>query len=133
VGETVKKQFLLEGLHCANCANKIEKKVANLNAVKEANMNFANKTLNIEIQEHEEDISIGELQKLVDSVEDGVKVVEKNTFKPLKLVNKISVHKTIRKTISIGLLKHYPLHKVLSRLFSYTRYFKTNKYKKNRV
>ncbi len=105
MGETVKKQFLLEGLHCANCANKIEKKVANLNAVKEANMNFANKTLNIEIQEHEEDISIGELQKLVDSVEDGVKVVEKNTFKPLKLVNKMDDNGNIELNKSIYILE----------------------------
>lgn len=105
MGETVKKQFLLEGLHCANCANKIEKKVANLNAVKEANMNFANKTLNIEIQEHEEDISIEELQKLVDSVEHGVKVVEKNTFKPLKLVNKMDHNEETELNKSIYILE----------------------------
>lgn len=30
----------LEGLNCANCANKIEDKVSKLNGIKEANLNF---------------------------------------------------------------------------------------------
>ena len=27
MGETIKKELILNGLHCANCANKIEKEV----------------------------------------------------------------------------------------------------------
>ena len=34
-------KLLLKGLDCANCANKIEEKVNNLQEVNEANVNFS--------------------------------------------------------------------------------------------
>ena len=44
------KQYRLDGLDCANCAAKIEKKVSSLPNVKQANIQFATQTLTIEQQ-----------------------------------------------------------------------------------
>lgn len=46
----IKKELLLEGLDCANCAAKIEQKVNNLNSVNTATVNFMTKTLTIETE-----------------------------------------------------------------------------------
>ena len=43
-------KLFLEGLDCANCANKIEKRVNDLEEVKEANLNFTSLTLLIEVK-----------------------------------------------------------------------------------
>ena len=42
------KTFRLEGLDCANCANKIQKKVCKLDGVSSATVNFATAKLMIE-------------------------------------------------------------------------------------
>lgn len=46
----IKKELLLEGLDCANCAAKIEQKVKNLDSVNTATVNFMTKTLTIETE-----------------------------------------------------------------------------------
>ena len=38
-------KLILSGLTCANCANKIEKRVNDLEYIEEANLNFATSTL----------------------------------------------------------------------------------------
>ena len=47
-------KLVLSGLTCANCANKIETRVNNLEGVKEANLNFTTSTLTIEGNEGSE-------------------------------------------------------------------------------
>jgi Cd2+/Zn2+-exporting ATPase len=47
------KEFILDGLDCANCASKIEAKVNDIDGIKQAQMNFANKTLTVEIENDE--------------------------------------------------------------------------------
>ena len=47
----LRRKFILEGLDCANCASKIEEKVATLSGIQLANVNFPTKTLTIEIEE----------------------------------------------------------------------------------
>ncbi len=49
----LKKEVILEGLDCANCAAKIEDEVNKLNGVK-AYMNFMNKTLTLETESEQE-------------------------------------------------------------------------------
>ena len=44
-------KLVLNGLDCANCANKIEVRVNKINGIKEATMNFSTSTLTIEIKE----------------------------------------------------------------------------------
>ena len=81
------KEFILDGLNCANCAAKIETKVNAVKGVKQAQMNFANKTLTVEI---EDDLKIDEIlaetKKVVNSIEPGINIREKSIKKSSKKV-----------------------------------------------
>lgn len=77
----IKKKLLLKGLHCANCATKIERAVQKLNIIKEANYNFNNSTLIINLEETHKDSIIKTIQEIVDRIEPGVKVVDKENLK----------------------------------------------------
>jgi len=82
----VSKQFLLEGLDCANCAAKIERDVNGLNGVT-ASVNFATKTLSMQI---EEDSSVQSLivhaTKIVNKYEPDINVIEKDVKKNKRMV-----------------------------------------------
>ncbi|WP_172197089.1 heavy metal translocating P-type ATPase [Campylobacter sp. RM16188] len=68
----------IENLTCANCAAKIEAKIAKMHGIKEANLDFLGQKISItsdkKIKTNE---FIKEIQALVDSIEDGVLVSEK--------------------------------------------------------
>lgn len=68
----MKHEFILEGLHCANCAAKIEVKLEK----RYGDVRFSFATLELEIHTEEADIR-DEVQQIVDSIEDGVTVVPK--------------------------------------------------------
>ncbi|OPJ63330.1 heavy metal translocating P-type ATPase [Clostridium chromiireducens] len=81
----IKKEFILEGLGCANCAAKIEQKVNELEGINSANVNFLTKTLTLEIKEItgiEELIKV--VTNIVTSIESHVKVKEKVIEKSLR-------------------------------------------------
>ena len=81
----IKKEFILEGLGCANCAAKIEDKVSKINGINSANVNFLTKTLTLEIGElsiTQELISV--ITDIVQKIEAHVKVKEKQSDKLLK-------------------------------------------------
>ncbi len=42
------KQYKIENLDCAHCANKIQQKVARLDGVRQANLNFMMQKLSVE-------------------------------------------------------------------------------------
>ncbi|PRX27699.1 Cd2+/Zn2+-exporting ATPase [Orenia metallireducens] len=69
----IRERFILEGLNCANCAAKIEKRVSKLDEVKKSRMNFAIKTLDVEVDGDIEEIA-DKIAKVADEVEPGVKV-----------------------------------------------------------
>ncbi|MBQ3264668.1 MAG: cadmium-translocating P-type ATPase [Ruminococcus sp.] len=71
----MKHEFILEGLHCANCAAKIEAKLNKVPAYQEVLFSFA--TLELEIHTEKTDIR-DDVQQIVDSIEDGVTVVPKS-------------------------------------------------------
>ena len=83
-------KLVLNGLDCANCANKIELRVNKINGIKKATMNFSTSTLTIEIKEGilKEDI-IEEVKLIVKALEPNVQVQEKINDK--KLNNNIKV------------------------------------------
>ena len=72
-------RLILNGLTCANCANKIETKVNNLDNVKEAVLNFTTSTLIIEKKENTDtkDI-IDKAKEIVNKLEPKVKVFNKD-------------------------------------------------------
>lgn len=79
-------KFDLEGLHCANCAAKIETKLNQTAGIEEAVLNFSTKKIIAR-----SDLDKKELQKLVqtvvDSIEDGVTVTYKQEKKKTKLIS----------------------------------------------
>ncbi|WP_026889433.1 heavy metal translocating P-type ATPase [Clostridium beijerinckii] len=81
----VKKEFILEGLGCANCAAKMEQKINELDGINFANVNFLTKTLILEAKEANKlEELIGTVTNIVTNIESHVKVVEKITEKILK-------------------------------------------------
>ena len=85
------KQFKFDiiGLDCANCANKIERKLNDTENIKEAIVDFLNKKIIVISNEGNEENLLPLLQKIVDSVEENVKVsfISNNVYS-----NKINLH-----------------------------------------
>ena len=90
--DDVKKvKLLLKGLSCANCANKIESKVSNINGIKEATVNFATSTLIAEVfvNYNKEEI-INQIKDIVKSIEKDVIVeeVKGNIKRPARTISR---------------------------------------------
>lgn len=80
-----KREFILEGLGCANCAAKMEKKINELDGIDSANVNFVTKTLVLEAKEGNKlEELMGSVSNIVTSIESHVKVIEKAKGKILK-------------------------------------------------
>lgn len=76
----IARKYILEDLDCANCAMKIESAISKLNGVNNVSVVFATKTLSLE-SELDEHKLFDTLQKTIDSVEDGVTLIEKTKSK----------------------------------------------------
>ncbi|WP_264175010.1 heavy metal translocating P-type ATPase [Clostridium sp. CS001] len=75
---TIKREFILKGLGCANCANKIEAQCKKIDGVVDANVNFVNKNLVLQFQNEDEEkilTVIEEVKKIVKRLEPDVKVI----------------------------------------------------------
>lgn len=67
----MKHELILEGLNCANCAAKIEKKLQDTPEYSDVSFSFATKALSINC---EKENIVEDVQQLVDRIEDGVTV-----------------------------------------------------------
>lgn len=74
----IKKELLLEGLHCAGCAAKIENRVGKLKGVKSSIVNFATSTLIVEVEDNVVENVIEKTKKIVTDLEPDTKVLEKD-------------------------------------------------------
>ncbi|XOQ18423.1 MAG: Cd2+/Zn2+-exporting ATPase [Sporanaerobacter sp.] len=73
----VEKTLILEGLNCANCANKIEKMTNDIDGVDIAIMDFVSKKLKVQIQsENNSDEIVDEIKTIVNKVEPDVKIID---------------------------------------------------------
>ncbi|WP_445487988.1 heavy metal translocating P-type ATPase [Niallia sp. 03133] len=72
-----KKEYLLEGLDCANCAMKIEKGVASISGVNTCSVNFATQTLSMHVDREKEEEIVTKTHKKILSLEPHIKVKEK--------------------------------------------------------
>ena len=70
----MKKVFKLEGLNCADCASKIEEKVAKLEGVKSVMLNFMTTKMILESENMEEVVE--KVKKIVNEVEPDVNMVK---------------------------------------------------------
>ncbi|MCH3964599.1 MAG: cadmium-translocating P-type ATPase [Clostridium sp.] len=83
--ECIKKEFILEGLDCANCAAKIEEEVSKIKGIDSANVNFVTKALTLEIGEiNKTKELIAVTTEIIGNLEPDVRVVEKQSGKLLK-------------------------------------------------
>ena len=81
----VKKELILEGLGCAHCASKIEKKVNELDGIQSANINFITKILTLEIKEiNKVEEIIKNVTNIVTTIESNINVIDKTSSKILK-------------------------------------------------
>ncbi|MDF2655727.1 MAG: heavy metal translocating P-type ATPase [Bacillota bacterium] len=72
-----KKELILEGLDCANCAAKIEAKVNEIDEVKLASVNFVTKKLSLELEENSEtNRVIEQIREIIRRLEPDVKVIQ---------------------------------------------------------
>ena len=99
-------KYQLDNLNCANCAGKIEAKIAETNGFEDVSFNFATKLLNFKSEKQN---PVSEIQAICDSIEDGVTVVDKTpkndiTTKAEPEITKKKInHDTIFLAISIVL------------------------------
>ena len=68
----MKKVYILEDLCCANCAAKIERKVAALDGVENVNVNFLTTKLTLDAAENAVDGLFAQIEKIVRKVDDDV-------------------------------------------------------------
>ncbi len=71
----------LEGLNCANCANKIESRISKLEYVSNYSLNFLNQQVTIIYEDVEGDTVVYDVEKIVKSLEDGVLVYKEGDKK----------------------------------------------------
>lgn len=74
----VKKEYLLEGLDCANCAAKIERNVSGLTGVTNCSVNFATKTLKLETEPDKTGQIIASTESIIKKLEPDVKMKDKS-------------------------------------------------------
>lgn len=74
----MKYSFTLDNLNCANCAGKIEKKLAETDGYENVRFNFANKKL---VLDSAKNVTAQDIQAVCDSIEDGVEVIDNDKKK----------------------------------------------------
>ncbi len=67
------KKYKLEGLDCANCANKMEEKINKLDGVKEAKISFISEKLKLEVEDE------GRLDEILDQAQEIISSIEPDT------------------------------------------------------
>lgn len=80
----VKKDIILEGLNCANCAVKIENKVKTMEEIENASFSFATKIMSIEYNDNQGfDLILNKIKKIVNTLEPDVIVKLGDDYKEL--------------------------------------------------
>ncbi|MCL6603408.1 MAG: cadmium-translocating P-type ATPase [Paenibacillus sp.] len=87
---SLKRQWILEGLDCANCAMKIEDKVKNIEGVSACSVNFVTKTMTLETAEGYAESALLEAERTVTALEPHVKLKEKKAGTGLKTTDNSS-------------------------------------------
>lgn len=87
---SLKRQWILEGLDCANCAMKIEDKVKNIEGVSACSVNFVTKTMTLETAEGYAESALLEAERTVTALEPHVRLKEKKAGTGLKTTDNSS-------------------------------------------
>lgn len=79
----IKKEFILEGLCCGNCAAKIERDVRKLDGISSAAVDFVSKTLSMEIEDGmAENSLVAQVDAIVKRHDSQVAMIEKEIIQP---------------------------------------------------
>lgn len=82
----MKREFIIKGLHCANCAAKMEVSINNILGVKKAYVDFVGKRLILEYKSpKDEDRIINETIKTMNNIEEGIEIIERKPTKQLEV------------------------------------------------
>lgn len=82
--DRIKKELILEGLDCANCAEKIEKEVTNIEGIEEISVDFVTKKLKFVLtNENDADKVTKEIIQTVNRIEPEIKVIQESQLKNL--------------------------------------------------
>ncbi|WP_073024502.1 heavy metal translocating P-type ATPase [Lutispora thermophila] len=74
----IKREFIIKGLHCANCAAKMEGRIKEIDGIHNASIDFVGKRLVLEYQNVSDgERIIGEVKDTIDKIEEGVEIVER--------------------------------------------------------
>ena len=87
----MKYSFTLDNLNCANCAGKIEKKLAATDGYENVSFNFANKKL---VLDSAKNVTAQDIQAVCDSIEDGVRVIDNNKKKSASIKSTVTDDKS---------------------------------------
>lgn len=90
--EHVKRELILEGLDCANCAMKIENGVQKIPGVSSCSVNFVTKTLTVETEKGQDEAIIAEAKKKVNRLEPHIQVMEKVKATSIGSTSRQSAH-----------------------------------------
>ncbi|AXI28655.1 cadmium-translocating P-type ATPase [Priestia megaterium] len=77
--QKARRELILEGLDCANCALKIENGIKKVEGVSSCSVNFATKTLTLETDNVQEELVISEAKKRIRKLEPDINIQEKST------------------------------------------------------
>lgn len=105
ISEKNQKTYIIEGLDCANCAAKMERRLQAMPQIQAASITFATKQLRIAA--HKPDTLLPQIEAVCRSIEDGISITEKKAFQPYAAARKKGVFKENAKdiiSISVGIL-----------------------------
>lgn len=86
----VNVELILENLSCANCAQKIEEKVAKLSFAEDVSLNFVTKKLSAKVDQKHYSTFVEAVKRIVDEIEPGVRVLVAPKEKPMLNMGEIS-------------------------------------------
>lgn len=81
--EKKRHEWILEGIDCANCANKIENGVSKIEGVTNSNANYMTKTLSFDVDEQKEMNILPVIKSKINKLEPDVTLLSKSTKLPI--------------------------------------------------
>ena len=81
--EKKRHEWILEGIDCANCANKIENGVSKIAGVTNSNANYMTKTLSFDVDEQKEESILPIIKLKINRLEPDVTLLSKSEKLPI--------------------------------------------------
>ncbi|ADQ08013.1 heavy metal translocating P-type ATPase [Caldicellulosiruptor hydrothermalis 108] len=115
----VNVELILENLSCANCAQKIEEKVARLSFAEDVSLNFVTKKISAKVDQKHHETFVEAVKKIVNEIEPEVSVLEAPKEKPMLNMGEISAVVISAIFFGAGLLTRKEGFALIFFLFSY--------------